>query len=309
MKRFNLLALALGAGAALLLLVLSAKADLAQTNDGAPFVIVKSSGGQITVRPSEPEGMVRVPGSAPGVQMSRFNVKAESYGTFSLPGLAGAGHPGRRPGRGFNIPAQQFTLRNLHEGPHGVQIDNAGSDLPVGVPNRFEAMVINAGPSPVLMEQTHGPYAIVGQSDVTLHGVTGNGMVRTSGNVEVRNPAGRMRIDEIAGGRVVLQSSSTLDAARINSVSGDVEWTVNGVGGGPYYVSGGTGLIKILVRPGVGANISAFSLGGSVANYVDPAMGNVTLARPHAVSLTVGGGGPQIVVQSESGNIVIATAQ
>jgi hypothetical protein len=309
MKRFNYLAVAFGAGAALSLLVLSAKADSAQMNDGAPLIVIKSNGGPISVHPSEPDGMVRVPGNAPGVQMNRFMVNREGWGKLTVPGFQAERGPGR-PGRlGFSIPPRQINLPNLREGPHGVQIVNPGGELPVGVPNRFEAMFINAGASPVLMEQTRGPYAIVGQNDVTLHGVTGQGLVHTSGNIDVRNPSGRMRIDQIAGGRVVLQSGPTLDAVQINSVNGDVEWTINGVGGGPYRINCGSGLVKILVRPGVGANIIGDSLYGSVVSYVDPAMANVLLARPHAVSLIVGGGGPQIIVHSQSGNIVIATAQ
>lgn len=309
MKRFNFLATALGAAAAPLFLMLSAKADLAQMNDGAPLILIKSNSGQITVRPSEPNGMVRVPGNAPGVQMSRFNVSREAHGKFVLPQLRGGGRPlgvGVRP---FNIPQRQFNVPNLQEGPHGVQIDNPGGDLPVGVPNRFEGMVINAGASPVLMEQTRGPYLIVGQGDVTLHDVGGFGWVRTSGNVDVRNPAGGMGVEEVGSGHISIQSGPSLDRALIVSANGDVDWTINGVGGGPYRVRAGNGLVKIFVRPGVGANIVATSIGGSVVSYLDPAVANVTLARPHSVSLVVGGGGAQITVDNAYGNVIIAPAQ
>jgi hypothetical protein len=310
MKRFNFLAMALGAGAAPLLLVLSAKADLAQMNDGAPLIFIKSNGGQITVHPGAPDGMVRVPGNAPGVQMNRFNVNRDAHGKFVLPQIRGAGvRPFAGGPRPFNIPQRQFTVPNLREGPHGVQIDNPGGDLPVGVPTRFEGMVINAGASPVLMEQTRGPYLIVGQSDVTLHGVAGNGWVRTSGNVEVRNPMGAMGLEETGAGRISMQSGPALERAVIVSANGDIEWTINGVGGGPYRIRAGTGLVKIFVRAGVGANIDATSTGGSVVSYLDPTVANVTLARPHAVSLIVGGGGAQITVESAYGNVVIAPAQ
>ena len=309
MKRFNFLATALGAAAAPLFLVLSAKADLAQMNDGAPLIFIKSNGGQISVHPSEPNGMVRVPGNAPGVQMNRFNVNRETHGKFVLPPIKGGG--GGRPFGGprpFNIPQRQFNVPNVRDGPHGVQIDNPGGDLPVGVPNRFEGMVINAGVSPVLMEQTRGPYLIVGQGDVTLHDVGGQGWVRTSGNVEVRGPAGGMGVEQTGAGRVSMQSGSSLERALIVSANGDVDWTFNGVGGGPYRIRAGTGLVKIFVRPGVGANIDATSIGGSVVSYLDPSVANITLARPHAVSLVVGGGGAQITVENAYGNVVIAPA-
>jgi len=305
MKRINLLAVALAAAAAPLVLVLSAKADLAQMNDGAPFVIIKSNGGQITVRPGEPEGVVRVPGNAPGVQMNRFMVNREQYGKFTVPGFRG-GRPGPFGRPGFIIPPRQVSLP-LREGPHGVSIQNPGGDLPVSVPNRVEAMVINAGASPVLMEQTRGPYGIVGQNDVTLHGVSGQGFVRTSGNIDVRNPAGRIRIDQVAAGRITLQSGPALDWAQINSLNGDVDWVFNGGGGGPYRITTGSGAVRIFVRPGVGASIEAFSSDGTVTSTVDPSMVNVTAAQPHSLSLTVGGGGPQIIVVSTSGNITISS--
>lgn len=306
MKRTNFLALALAAGAAPLMVVLSAKADLAQMTDGAPFVVIRSHGGQITVRPGEPEGVVRVPGNAPGVQMNRFNVDRQNYGKITVPGFQGGG---RRPfGKGFNIPMRQFNVPNLREGPHGISIQNPGGDLPVNVPNRVEAMMIDAGASPVLMEQTRGPYGIVGQGDVTLHGVSGAGFVRTSGNIDVRNPAGGMRLDQIASGHVAVVSGPELERAQVNSIDGEVDWTFNGVGSGPYRVTSSTGPVKIFVRQGVSASIEAFSEQGTVTSTVDPAMANVLAAHPHSVSLTVGGGGPQIIVLSSSGNITIATA-
>ena len=312
MKHFNFLAWLIAAGAAPLFLVLSAKADLAQMNDGAPFVIIRSNGGQITVRPTEPDGIVRVPGNAPGVQMNRFMVSRDNVGKFTIPGFRGTcarpGLRGGRPGPCF-IPPRQINLPNLREGPHGVSIDNPGGDLPVSVPQRFEAMFIQAGNSPVLMEQTHGRYGIVGQNDISLHDVAGLGWVRTSGNIDVRNPQGGIQIDQLAGGKVVLQSGAALAGTIINSINGDVEWTINGLGNGPYRIISGSGLVRILVRPGVGANITAQSDTGQVVSYVDPAMANILLARPHALSLVVGGGGPQITVMSASGNVVIATAQ
>lgn len=313
MKRKNFFAVALAAAAAPLFIVLSAKADLAQLNDGAPFVVIKSTGGQgqITVRPSEPNGLVRIPGSAPGVRMERFNVNSTER--IDWPKIGGGGQCGAAGFRGRFRPciggAVHLPLNNLPEGPHGVFVTNPGGDLPIGVPNRFQAMVISAGTSPVLMEQTRGPFFIDGESDITLHGVAGRGLVRTTtGTVSIRNPGGGIRI-ETASGRILMQSGPALDQAQIGSQQGDIEWTINGVGQGPYRVFAGSGIVKLLVRPGIALNIDAVSTGGTVINDLDPAMATVIFARPHAVSLAVGGGGAQITVQSQSGTVIIAPAQ
>ena len=308
MKRINLLALALAAAAAPLCIVLSAKADLAQQTGGPPVVTIRSQGGQIIVRSGEPDGIVRVPGNAPGVQMSHFNVNAQEI-RMVFPGergqAGGGAHGGRHP---YSFPSRPFNVPNLNEGPHGVAIVNPGNDLTVGVPNKTEAMFINAGPSPVTMEQTHGPFVIFGQGDIALHGVQGRGWVRTpAGNIEITNPSGALRL-ETATGRIVMHSGEALGSADILSQNGDVEWTINGVGGGPYRIRAGNGIVRLFVRPGIGVNIDASSDMGTVVNNLDPGMAEVSLARPHALSLTIGGGGAEITVHSLGATIIVAPA-
>ncbi|HEV2908681.1 MAG TPA: hypothetical protein VGX02_05345 [Candidatus Eremiobacteraceae bacterium] len=322
MKRINFLAIALGVLAAPLAVVLSAKADLAQLNDGAPLTVINSTGGRITVHPGESNGMVRVPNNAPGVQMSRFNV-TQSMGTFCVP------RPqeffGQRPQtisgkpRGFRPPPPnpnpnpnanqncRLTRLPLREGPHGVAINNPGTDLEVSVPSQMELMYIKANASPVLMERTRGPYIIIGQNDVALHGVAGQGYVQTAGNVDARNPAGVLTVATSVG-RIVLQSGPALERVQLFSLQGDIEWTIAGVGGGPYRVNLGSGAARLYVRPGIGANIDATSIGGSVVNLLDPSVANVGFSGPHAVAMTVGGGGAQIIVHSQNGSITIAPA-
>ncbi len=305
MKRINLLALALAAAAAPLCIVLSAKADLAQQTGGPPVVTIRSQGGQITVRSGEPDGIVRVPGNAPGVQMSHFNVSAQEI-RMVFPGergQAGGNRGGRRP---YSFPARPFNVPNLNEGPHGVAIVNPGNDLTVGVPNKTEAMFINAGPSPVTMEQTHGPFVIFGQGDIALHGVQGRGWVRTpAGNMDIRDPSGALRL-ETATGRIAMQSGAALDRAEIYSQNGDVEWTINGAGSGPYRIIAGSGIVRLFVRPGIGVNIDASSDTGTVVNNLGPGIADVSLARPHALSLTMGGGGAEITVHSVGATVIIA---
>lgn len=315
MKRVNVLAVVLASAAAPLCIVLSAKADLAQLNDGAPLLIIKSNGGQINIRPGEPAGMVRVPGNPQGVRMERFSVDRNAFSNVTLPPFqcAGSQHPRgpvprREVGRPCGGPVHVPMLNNLREGPHGVTITNPGTDISVGVPNRFEAMLVNAGASPVVMERTRGPYIIVGDNDVTLRGVAGRGWVRsTRGFVDIRNPIGALRI-ETESGPITLQTGPALEAAQVSSTSGDITWTLNGTGTGPYRVAAGYGTVRILVRPGVAANIDAVSESGVVVNNLDPSAANVLLARPHAVSLTVGGGGAQITVHSTNGTVIIAPA-
>ncbi|MBV8082023.1 MAG: hypothetical protein JO293_07445 [Candidatus Eremiobacteraeota bacterium] len=309
MKRFNHLAIAVAALAAPLLIVLSAKADLAQLNDGAPVVRIQSNGGRILVHPGEPDGVVRIPGNAPGVQMNRFDVPAQASVCVPRP-QALMPRRGGRPGLAPPPPQPACVPHNfnLRPGPHGVAINNPGSDIEVGVPNRTELMYIQGGTSPVTMERTRGPFFITGQNDVILHGVAGAGTVLTLGNIDARNPQGNLTAGTL-NGHITLVSNAALDKATlVDRDTGDIDWTIEGVGGGPYRVQSGSGTARLYVRPGVGANITATSLGGTVNNLLDPSIAEVGVSRPHAVSMTVNGGGAQITVNSESGNIVIAPA-
>jgi hypothetical protein len=310
MKRVNFFAVALACAAAPLCIVLSAKADLAQLNDGAPLLFIKSSGGQITVRPTEANGMVRIPGNPSGVRMDRFNVDRNMGSNIVLPafpGQCGGGGLLRRKRPCIGGPVR-LPLNNLREGPHGVAITNPGGDLSVGVPQRFDAMFVNAGASPVLLEQTRGPFIIVGDNDVTLRGVGPRGWVRTTrGTVDVRNPAGALRVDTQSGS-ITMQTGPALEAAQVSSVTGDITWTLNGTGTGPYRVMAGSGVVRVLLRPGIAANVDVVSENGSVVNNMDPSVANVLLSRPHAVSLTVGGGGAQLTVHSMSGTVIISPA-
>lgn len=307
MKRFNHLAIALAALAAPLLIVLSAKADLAQLNDGAPVMRIESTGGRILVHPGEPDGMVRIPGNPPGVQMNRFDVPAQASVCVPRPQAMmprRGGRPGLAPQQAGCVP---HTF-NLRPGPHGVSINNPGSDIEVGVPNRVELMYIKAGASPVTMERTRGPFFITGQSDVALHGVAGAGTVLTLGNIDARNPAGNLTAGTL-NGHIMLVSNAALDKATLVARdAGDIDWTIEGVGGGPYRLQLGSGTAHVYVRPGVGVNINATSVGGVVSNSLDPSVAEVGFAGLHAATLTVGGGGAQITVYSQSGNIIVAPA-
>ena len=322
MNRLNRLAAVLSIAAASLGVALPASADLSQLNDGAPLLLIKSNGGLLSVRPGEPDGIVRIPGNPQGVRMDRFNVNVHSSGSWILPPLhcagsmrhasthghgsrAGLAEPSGRPCGG---PVRIPLPSSFREGPHGVAITNPGGDLSVGVPTRFEAMVVNAGASPVVVERTRGPFIISGDNDVTLRGVTGRGWVRsTRGAVDVRGQAGSMRIDTDSG-PITLQTGAAFGAAQVSSTSGDITWTLNSAGAGPYRVSAGSGTVRILVRPGVSANIDAVSENGFVINNLPSAAATVLLSRPHAVSLTVGGGGAQMTVQSVDGIVLIAPA-
>ena len=309
MKRFNHLAIAVAALAAPLLIVLSAKADLAQLNDGAPVVRIQSNGGRILVRPGEPDGVVRIPGNAPGVQMNRFDVPAQASVCVPRP-QALMPRRGVRPG----APPQQQPACvphnfNLRPGPHGVAINNPGSDIEVGVPNRTELMYIQGGASPVTMERTRGPYYIQGRGDVALHGVAGAGTVLTLGNIDARNPAGNL-VAGTLNGHITLFSNAALDRATLVArETGDIDWTIEGVGGGPYQVHLGSGAAHIFVGPGVGANIVAQSDLGIVTNLLDPSTTDIGSSRPHAVAMSVNGGGPQIIITSQAGNVTIAPLQ
>jgi hypothetical protein len=310
MKRLNLIAIALAVLAAPLVIVLSAKADLAQLNDGAPVTVIKSSGGRIYVHPGEPDGVVRIPGNPAGVQMNRFNVDPQTMSTLCFPrpqafavrrGIRGGG---AAAGNAGGCTPHKLPLR---EGPHGVTINNPGSDIEVGVPNRVELMYIQGGASPVTIERTRGPFFITGQGDVTLRDVVGQGAVLTQGNIDARNPQGVFTGGSV-NGRIALTSGAPLDRAQLYARFGEIDWTIEGLGNGPYRVQTDSATARIFVRPGVGANIDATSDGGTVTNQLPPSAADVGFAGAHAVSLTVNGGGPQITIHSKSGNIIIAPA-
>lgn len=313
MKRSKIIATALAALAAPLVIMLSAKADLAQSNDGAPVINIKSTGGRIYVHPGEPDGQVRIPGNPVGVQMNRFNVDPQTMGTFCFPrpqSLAATrrgfrpGAPAPTAGGAAGCTPHKLPLR---EGPHGVAITNPGSDVELGVPNRYELLHIEAGNSPVLIEHTRGPFFITGQNDVTLHNVAGQGAVLTAGNIDSRNPQGSF-VGGSSNGRITVVSGAALEHTQLYDRFGEVDWTIEGLGGGPYRVQTDSAAVHIFVRPGVGANIDATSDGGNVINQLDPSIAGVGFTSPHAVSMAVNGGGAQVTVHSKSGIIIIAPA-
>ncbi|HXM17513.1 MAG TPA: hypothetical protein VN934_01740 [Candidatus Tumulicola sp.] len=308
MKHSQILASLLAAAATVTTVLVSANADLARLTDGPPVVTIHSKGsGAITITPGD-FGGVRVPGNPPGVQISRFNVSRQAVGRIVLPRQMGRNRSSAGP-RFFTLPGRNFNLPGVRDGAHGIALENSGGDMNVEVPNHVEALLINAGASPVTLDRVGGPFVIVSDSgDVTLRNVTGHGLVRTiSGNVDVRGFSGNVHI-ETAFGRVTMQSSAGLDHAEVVDLRGDVDWTFNGVGAGAYRIFSGQGLVKVTLRPGIGATVDAQSDGGTVTNYFDPSAADIRFLRPHALSLAVGGGGAQITVHSKNGSVVVAPA-
>jgi hypothetical protein len=307
MKRTQLFASLLAAAAAVATVLMCANADLARLTDGPPVLKIHSTGGTITVTQGDFPG-VRVPGNPAGVHISRFLVSRQALGRVVLPRQIGGRNTAGGP-RGFALPMRNFNVPGIRDGAHGVALDNAGGDMNVEVPNRVEAMYIDAGPSPVVLDRVSGPFIVVSDAgDVTLRNVTGHGFVRTiNGNIDVRGTGGNVHI-ETAFGRVTMQSAGGLDHGDIIDLHGDVDWTFNGVGQGAYRIFSGDGVVRVLLRPNIGATVDAQSDTGSVTNLFDPGAADVRFARPHALSIAVGGGGAQITVHSRGGTVVVAPA-
>jgi hypothetical protein len=307
MQRTKIYAAILGAAAAVASVLFCANADLARLTDGPPVVTINSKGtGTITVTSGDFAG-VRVPGNPAGVQISRFRVTRQQMGRIVLPSQMNAtGGGGRRP---LMLRARNFALPGVRDGAHGVALESAGAGMNVQVPGRVEALLINAGPSPVVLDHVSGPFVIVSDTgDVTLRNVTGRGFIRTtSGNVDIRGATGNVHVETVSG-RVTMQSAAGLERAEVVDLQGDVDWTFNGIGAGAYRVFNGQGLVRVTLRPAVGATLDAQSDEGTVANYFDAGQADIRFARPHAVSLSLGGGGAQITVHSRSGTVVVAPA-
>jgi hypothetical protein len=56
----------------------------------------------------------------------------------------------------------------------------------------------------------------------------------------------------------------------------------------------------------MGAYVDAQSDTGTVVNYFDPAAAQVRFASPHALSLSLAGGGPEITIYSKSGGVIVS---
>jgi hypothetical protein len=273
---------------------------------GAPVVTIKSTTGTVFIAGGE--AAVRLGPAAQNVSFNRFVVSGALRRVQIPPTM----HRSRVLGRWqtVRLPARQYMLPAALDGRQGFSISNPGGDVNVNVPRRVGALFVNAGSSNVVLSDVRGPYVIVasGAATVQLRNVVGHGFVRTLfGDIDLSGVGGNVRIETAAGN--VTAEPSLAERAEVITGRGDITWTFGRLGAGEYRLQSASGQIRVSLRPDAGANVDAQSDAASVTNYLDPSAAVVRFSSPHALSLTVAGGGPEINLHSNNGAVTIFPVQ
>jgi len=297
LSRFAVAALA----AVPVLWVVPGRADQSAAGGGPPVVTIRSTSGALTI--SGGETSVRIRSGAPNATFGRFVVNSNNR-RVQLP-RTGAMRRTFAGLRSLRLPARRFELPAALEGRQGVAIGNPGGDMNVGVPQRVGALFVNAGGSDVELSNIRGPYVIQSTGGaVRLHNVFGRGLIRTlNGDIDLTGVGGNVRVETAAGN--VSAHPSMAERVEITTGTGAIDWTFGRLGSGVYRFASASGLIRIEVRPGAGAFIDAQSDTGTVTNGLDPLFGQVRFSTPHAVSLQIGAGGPEITAYSKNGSVIL----
>ncbi|MBC5805082.1 MAG: DUF4097 family beta strand repeat-containing protein [Candidatus Eremiobacter antarcticus] len=291
--------------AAIALMGLQARADDAVSTASPPVVSVRSNGGVIRVSGS-PDGFVRAAGLQK-IKLSRFALDRAAISRIMLPATQGQAVFGPRRRR-LRLPARQFLVPNPRGGDDGILIENPGGDMSIQVPNRVGALFINAQAGDVTLVRIRGPYVVsTADGEVRMRNVLGRGMIRTlSGNITLDRVGGDVHI-QTAGGRV-LALSSFAGRADVETGGGAIDWNLTGVEAGAYRFRSDEGTIRLGFGAGVAALVDAQSDGGNVQNLFQKGAADVRYSSPHALSIAINGGGPEITVVSKSGDISLEPA-
>jgi len=282
---------------------LPVQADQAALAGPSPVVSINSTSGQITINGGEPGVRVHS-GGGQNVSFSRF-VFGEGNRHVQLPQAQNRFQLIGGRWRVLRLPARQFELPPVLVGRTGVSIGNPGGDMNVFVPNQVGALFVNAGASNVTLNGVRGPYVIqTSGGAVQLHNVVGRGLIRTlNGDIDVSGVGGYVRIETAAGN--VVANPGLAERTDITTGSGTIDWTFARMGSGVYRFASTGGVVRVSLQPGVGAFVDALSDSGTVTNLFDPSMAQITFTTPHAVSLSIAGGGPQVTAYSRSGSVII----
>jgi len=266
-----------------------ALADQTIATPDAPVVVIHSTSGLVTVARGE-DGYVRIAGGA-SPTATTFHITSSDQGTM-IP-------------RGMGLPPRRFSLPGVREGTTGVRIDNAGGgDMTVYVPQRDAAVLVKLDNGDAALSGFRGPYVVVTNGgSVDLRSLAGFGHVRTSsGRVTMARVAGILHVETTTGS--VLGNAMYTERAEIRSQGGDIDWNFGRLAGGPYRFTSGTGNVRVALDQAQAANIDAQSTRGSVISRF-ARTANVRFRSPHAMSMSLAGGGPEITAASESGIVVI----
>ena len=291
--------------ASLCFAVTPARGDQMTLAGDLPVVSIKSSGGTVTINGGDPG--VRVHPTTQNVSFNRFIVNGASP-AIRIPQAT-------RRTRTFagwqtlRLPPRRWTIPAQLQGRQGFAIGNPGGDMNVFVPRRVGALFVNAGASNVVLNDVRGPYVIqTAGGTVRLHNVAGRGFIRTlSGDIDLTGVGGNVRVETATGNVVAFPSAA--DRAEIVTGRGDITWVFGRMGRGVYRFQSNGGLIKVSMSPQMGAFVDAQSDTGTVSNFFDPSAALVRFVTPHAVSLSVAGGGPEITLYSKTGGVIIGPIQ
>jgi hypothetical protein len=267
----------------------AARADQIVQTPEAPVVVIQSASGLVTVAPGDP-GAVRVTGAG-GVTATKFLVSRDNQGRVALPSGAG-------------LPARRFTVPGVREGSLGVRIENPGGDITVYVPRRVSAVFVKAATGDVAMSGFRGPYVVVADGgNIDLRSLFGFGHARTTtGHVNMTSIGGNVHAETTFGS--VTGVAMFPERADVKTQGGDIRWTFGRLRAGPYRFASGAGNVHVGLGGGAAANIDAQSKLGTVVNRFGH-LGVVRFRSPHATSVSVGGGGPEIMAASQSGLVEI----
>ncbi len=265
-----------------------ARADQTVQTPRAPLVVIHSVSGLVTVVHGA-EGSVQVSGGA-NATATTFAVSSDTEGTM-LP-------------RGMGLPPRRFTLSGVKEGTLGVRIENTGGDITVSVPARVAAVLVKLEDGDAALSDFRGPYVVAANGgSVDLRSLAGVGHVRTTnGRVTLTRVGGNLHVETTQGS--VMGTGMFAERAEIKTQGGDIEWEFAKLSGGPYSFTSGAGNVRLALDESQAASIDAQSTQGSVVNRF-ARKANMRFHSPHAMSMSLRGGGPEITAASGSGMVEI----
>ncbi len=286
----------------------AARADDVVGTSTPPVLTIHSTGGAITITSSDDANVRVTSGAAQHVRVSRFSPDRFGNTSVMLPERS-VRVPVGRGFRTYHLPARQFNVPMARFGSEGVNVENPGGDMSVAVPRHVGAIFVNAESGNVAIEKVRGPFIISANGgDVNMHNVVGRGLIRTgAGNVTLGGVGGDIHIQTASGAVTVYASYA--DRADVTTEDGPITWRFARLGDGAYRFRSSQGAIHLGFRPGVAAQVDVQSDAGNVQNLfagsADASAATVRVLSPHALSLAVNGGGPQITATSTSGDISV----
>ncbi len=138
---------------------------------------------------------------------------------------------------------------------------------------------------------------------LSAEGLTGSLMVDTiSGSVDVRCDLEELEIEAISGS-VDIESTSRLQSASVELISGQVTMTGDLHPSGDYTFESVSGSITLRVPAGTGAEYEIETFSGKIKNDFGPRPKKAEFLNSLSLSFTEGSGGADIEIETLSGSI------